>query len=143
MCETYNVARGTNRWPMVVFYSLMNVAGINTYIIFSQNNPNKKIERRIFLEKLSYELIDAQLRRRAGTTSLPRLIRQRCAEICKLDGPESSGTANNLGQGRCSFCSSKKNRKTRYNCLTCKKYFCLEHAVMVCSYCYSNESQED
>ena len=108
ICETYNVARGTNRWPMVFFYSLINVAGINTYIIFSQNNPDKKIERRIFLEKLSYEFIDAQLRRRAGTTSLPRMIRQRCAEICKLDGPESSGTANNLGQGRCSFCSSKK-----------------------------------
>lgn len=42
MCETYNVARGTNRWPMVIFYSVMNVAGINSYVIYVHNNPNKK-----------------------------------------------------------------------------------------------------
>ncbi|GBP79127.1 PiggyBac transposable element-derived protein 4 [Eumeta japonica] len=136
MCETYNVARGTNRWPMVIFYSLMNVAGINTFIIYLQNNPNKKISRRVFLEALAYDLINPQLRRRALISSLPRNIRLRLTEICKLDGPESAATSNNNKVGRCGYCSSKKNRKTRYNCATCKKYFCLEHAVTVCPDCY-------
>lgn len=136
MCETYNVARGTNRWPMVIFYSLMNVAGINTFIIYLQNNPNKKISRRVFLEALAYDLINPQLRRRALISSLPRSIRLRLTEICKLDGPESAATSNNNKVGRCGYCSSKKNRKTRYNCATCKKYFCLEHAVTVCPDCY-------
>ncbi|GBP72049.1 PiggyBac transposable element-derived protein 4 [Eumeta japonica] len=95
MCETYNVARGTNRWPMVIFYSLMNVAGINTFIIYLQNNPNKKISRRVFLEALAYDLINPQLRRRALISSLPRNIRLRLTEICKLDGPESAATSNN------------------------------------------------
>lgn len=57
MCETYNCARRTNRWPMVIFYSLMNVAGINSYIIFGLNNFNIKTNRRKFLETLSYDLI--------------------------------------------------------------------------------------
>ncbi|GBP26011.1 PiggyBac transposable element-derived protein 4 [Eumeta japonica] len=95
MCETYNVARGTNRWPMVIFYSLMNVAGINTFIIYLQNNPNKKISRRVFLEALAYDLINPQLRRRALISSLPRNIRLRLTEICKLDGPESAATSIN------------------------------------------------
>lgn len=136
MCETYNAARGTNRWPMVVFYSLMNVTGINSYIIYVQNNNNKKIKRRSFLEALSYDLINAHLRRRAVNSCLPRLIRQRLAEICKLDGPESTVTTNNNKIGRCYYCDAKKTRKTRYNCVSCKKYFCMEHAIMICSDCY-------
>lgn len=140
MCETYNVARGTNRWPMVIFYSLMNVAGINSYIIYMQNNPDKKINRRIFLQSLSYDLVSSQLRRRALNTSLPRNIKLRLFELCKIDGPESSGTSFNK-TGRCGYCSSKKNRKTRYNCATCKKYFCLEHAIMVCPDCYCEDNE--
>ncbi|XP_060809155.1 piggyBac transposable element-derived protein 4-like [Amyelois transitella] len=136
MCATYNVARGTNRWPMVVFYSLMNVAGINSFVIYMLNNPDKKISRRVFIEALSYDLINAQLRRRALITSLPRTLKLRLVEICQLDGPESSATTNNNKIGRCGYCSSKKNRKTRYNCAKCKKYFCLEHATMVCADCY-------
>ncbi|GBP45216.1 PiggyBac transposable element-derived protein 4 [Eumeta japonica] len=101
-----------------------------------QNNPNKKISRRVFLESLAYDLVNPQLRRRALISSLPRNIRLRLTEICKLDGPESAATSKNNKVGRCGYCSSKKNRKTRYNCATCKKYFCLEHAVTVCPDCY-------
>ncbi|XP_055838818.1 piggyBac transposable element-derived protein 4-like [Episyrphus balteatus] len=140
MCATYNVARGTNRWPMVIFYSLMNVAGINSYVIYGFNNQNKKINRRTFLEALSYDLINVHLRKRAYNTCLPRSLRQRITDICKLDGPESSVTANNTKIGRCSYCSSKKNRKTRYNCVSCKTYFCLEHAIMVCLDCQEKTS---
>lgn len=41
------------------------------------------------------------------------------------------------------YCNSKKNRKTRYNCTTCKKYFCMEHAIMVCPDCYGGPSEEN
>lgn len=36
MSGAYNVHRGTRRWPMVVFYAILNVAGINIIIVFSQ-----------------------------------------------------------------------------------------------------------
>ncbi|KAK2577559.1 hypothetical protein KPH14_012252 [Odynerus spinipes] len=111
MCETYNVARGTNRWPIAVFYNLMNVAGINTLVIYLQNNPNRKISRRIFLETLSYDLINSQLRRRTLNTSLPKTVKLRLAEICQLDGPEYSATSSNNKIGRCGYCSSKKKPK--------------------------------
>lgn len=29
MCATYTVSKITKRWPCVIFYSLMNIAGIN------------------------------------------------------------------------------------------------------------------
>lgn len=28
MCDTYNYARRSNQWPIVIYYSLINVAGI-------------------------------------------------------------------------------------------------------------------
>ena len=40
MCSTYNCAENTRRRPMVVFYSLLNVAGINGYIIYYENKKN-------------------------------------------------------------------------------------------------------
>nr|XP_022900753.1 piggyBac transposable element-derived protein 4-like [Onthophagus taurus] len=45
MCASYNVARNTKRWPMVTFYSMLNVCGINSQIIFLGNN-NKVSSRR-------------------------------------------------------------------------------------------------
>nr|XP_026499645.1 uncharacterized protein LOC113403342 [Vanessa tameamea] len=138
MCETYNVARGTNRWPMGIFYSFMNVAGINSFVLYLINNANKKISRRTFLETLSYGSLNPHLRRRALTLSLPKTLKFRLIEICKLDGPESAAASNNNKIGQCGYCVSKKNRRTRYNCAACAKYFCLEHAVMVCSDCFAN-----
>lgn len=35
---TYNCARNTNHWPMVVFYSI-HVSEINAFVIFRGNNP--------------------------------------------------------------------------------------------------------
>lgn len=35
--EQYFVARTSNRWSMAVFYSLLNIAGLNSFIIFKQN----------------------------------------------------------------------------------------------------------
>jgi len=135
LCATYNCARGTNRWPMVLFYSLMNISAINTFIIYTENNQDSVLPRKIFLQKLSYALMESDLKRRAACQNLPRLIRERLIQICDLDQQE--GTSNQRTQpGRCSFCGSKKNRKTKYNCQRCKKYFCLQHAIMICQDCY-------
>lgn len=31
LCAAYNCARTTKKWPMVIFYALLNVAGINSF----------------------------------------------------------------------------------------------------------------
>lgn len=28
LCANYNCARNTNRWPMVIFYTMLNIAGM-------------------------------------------------------------------------------------------------------------------
>jgi hypothetical protein len=53
---------------MVIFYILMNIASINSQIIFIANNNETKgsIVRRKYLKKLALSLTDEYLKRRAG-----------------------------------------------------------------------------
>ncbi|XP_072384675.1 uncharacterized protein [Diabrotica undecimpunctata] len=64
LCAAYNCARATRRWPMVIFYSYLNVAGINSYIKY-KSNTDTCIPRRKFLEDLGFQLIDEHIRRQA------------------------------------------------------------------------------
>lgn len=106
MCEAYNCARGTCRWPMVIFYTLLNIAGINSYIIHKNNrNAPKTPPRRLFLEQLGMELVDGHIRRRAVQENIPRTIRTRLMEICSIDIPHNAPVATH---GRCYWCGSKK-----------------------------------
>ena len=49
LCASYICARNTRRWPMVIFYSILNVGGINSGIIYNENNSSK-INRRAFFK---------------------------------------------------------------------------------------------
>jgi hypothetical protein len=79
VCATYNVARNTRRCHMVIFYILINIASINSQIIFIANNNETKgsIVRRKYLNKLALSLTDEYLKRRATLTNLPPEVRQR------------------------------------------------------------------
>src|SRR5215470_15414339 len=36
MCSQYSCSRRTRRWPLCVFYGMLNATAINAYIIFSE-----------------------------------------------------------------------------------------------------------
>jgi len=77
-CQNYNVARNTKRWPMVIFYNLLNVAAINALCIYKANyTENIKIKRIDFLQDLSWELIKPQIQFRSTIETLPIEVRRR------------------------------------------------------------------
>lgn len=142
LSAAYNCARATCRWPMVLFYGAMNVAGINSYIIYTCNNTNEKnIARRVFLEQLGYDLLKDHIMRRAQQENIPRRIRFRLAEICSLQTGDQEPRRD--VHGRCNYCTSKKNRKTRYRCYQCPKFMCLEHLTPICKECSSQIITDD
>lgn len=139
LCSTYNCARSTQRWPMVVFYSSLNVAAINSYVVYMSNNSNSSMLRRRFLKQLAMEMVRPHLLQRLTLQRLPRSMKLRIREIC---GVEDTVNLENTGpmpeNGRCGYCDSKKNRKTRYFCRKCKKFMCLEHITVLCDSCYQH-----
>lgn len=85
LCASYNCARATRRWPMVVFYAMLNVSTINSQVIHTANDQNSKVQRRHFIENLAMKVIEPHIRERQRQLNLPRLLRQRLSEILKID----------------------------------------------------------
>jgi Transposase IS4 len=66
---TYSVKRKCNRWPMVLFFNLIDVAALASYIVWLCNFPNWRIQkrcsrRRLFLQMLGEELVEDLLQER-------------------------------------------------------------------------------
>jgi len=73
MCASYFVSRVTRRWPLPVFFILMNIAGINSLVIYTINTPSDEPQRRIlFMKNLSLILMKEHLVPRSQIPSLPR-----------------------------------------------------------------------
>lgn len=41
MCGSYSVKRITRRWPLVIFFSIIDMAGINAFILYNSNAKNQ------------------------------------------------------------------------------------------------------
>lgn len=126
MKGTYSVARISRRWPLVVFFAMLNIGGINSFIIWQANNQNDST-RRAFLKSLTQELCADFLQVRAAKTNLPRELRVKVQKAAGIPNVEPVAVTGN--SGRCAFCSwkQKQNRKTRFTCARCKKFMCGEH----------------
>jgi hypothetical protein len=55
MSRIYNVKSATRRWPVCVFYNILNLAGINSWILYKKVNKCD-IKRKNFLIKLIEEI---------------------------------------------------------------------------------------
>ena len=115
-CKEFNCLRKTNRWPMVINYSLINVAANNAFIVMrGVGKSSKKTE---FLKRLSFQLAELYVRKRKliGQT---KLFAERMGFIDAA--PHSSKRTSQLvKRGRCFRCS-KHPRSARQ---TCKQFIC-------------------
>lgn len=77
-------ARRTNRWPiMAVFYSLLNKACLNAFIIHVSNkNKDHRQARRDFLRDLGKQLIRSQLHERLSDRRGLQTELQKVVEAC-------------------------------------------------------------
>lgn len=135
---TYSVSRATNRWSMTLFYSLLNIGGINSFIILKFNTDNFKILRRNFLKTLSKQLCNDYMRSRLIHKNLPKIIRTRIQEMLGILEEERPQIAPG-GSGRCFKCGWKKNRPSKTSCKICKKFICREHTTTTCVDCSQDE----
>ena len=62
MLRCYSIKRMTQRWPMVIFYNMVDVSAMNAFIVWTSIHPstsaNKGNERRKFLITLGKELLN-------------------------------------------------------------------------------------
>ena len=70
MARQYTVKANTRRWPVVVFYNILDLACINAYVLYQKNTENA-ISRRNFMFQLATELREAHVQ---GKTAPPAAV---------------------------------------------------------------------
>ena len=74
MCGNFSVSRRSTRWPMTLFFGLLNLAGINALVLYNLSNrdsPHKY--RRVFLKSLALSLVKDHLNDRMKQNLPPSL----------------------------------------------------------------------
>ncbi|GFS26369.1 PiggyBac transposable element-derived protein 4 [Elysia marginata] len=79
MCHALTTKRKTNRWPMLLFYNLLDLASIASLVIWRKLNPDDKLsgedDRVLFNLAIAKALVLPQLERRQAQTNLSRNLR--------------------------------------------------------------------
>lgn len=145
LCGSYDVARNCRRWPLTIFYNIMNIGSINSMVLYHLNNKEQKIKRRDFIRTLAIGLMKPEMERRYRTESLPKQIRTKIGFILDLPSDQiSSKNVHKTGTGRCYICPRKEDKKTRNICVLCGKWVCKEHqeAMIKCMNCKNDDNDE-
>lgn len=147
-CSCYKVGRRTRRWPQAIWFRILDIAGINSNVIYNGIPENTKMERRNFLTVLGRDLIQEHLVRRSQGMYLPRELR--CVINRILSTKEASenqavleAEAANENQlehrrrakrGRCHICpySQKKESSICESKFICKNHRCVTTVCDVC-----------
>lgn len=108
MLRTYSTKAATRRWPICVFYDLLNKAAINAHVLYCE--AVGPVSRKRFLHELSKQLCQPL-----------RSKRKRKADVCR------DAVKNKQKRVTCS--SPLCENKTFNFCDDCDKAFCGKHGV--------------
>lgn len=144
-CANYSTGRRTRRWPLAVFYRLLDISASNCYIVsLSAKGQTQKPESRFkFLKKLAEQLTRPHMERRENNPQLQRHIKMSLRRVMhhKDDAAAAKGPGGSHAEERlavrktCSTCDPKKKRRTQYVCFECKQPICLECSNKLCNNC--------
>lgn len=142
MCGTYSTARKTNRWPLSAFFHLLDVVGVNSFVISAYNVYNEtgdqRLVRRTWLKELAKELVSPYMRSRLQIANLPKFIKTSITQILQenqiIAVNEEQAREGPRKRKRCRLCPRSGNKS--YNtCALCKTYICGNHGKLTCLEC--------
>lgn len=140
-CATYSTSRRCRRWPLVLFYRLLDIAGINGQVIFTSNNIDVNQPRRLFLKEIGSAMVKPQAARRSSQMNIPKQIRQSAKKIGEVVQETANRTIVRGKKTRCVVCPRNKDNKTTNSCVKCYKPMCNKHMETICQECL--EPQQD
>lgn len=110
MARLYSTKVSSRRWPLQMFYNVLDLAGINAYVVYKEVT-GKKISRRQFLLKLVEEL---QMKNTDEET-----------EDLLDDTNDAECPSPKTKRQWCKIkCTRQKRKLTNKTCATCKRFVC-------------------
>jgi hypothetical protein len=146
MCANYSSSRRTQRWPMVIFFTMVNIAsGVNSYVLYNAFQDTKAMTRLDFMKSLAMKLVTPLMQRRLQKGHLSQDLQLSLKRILQVEIPPSQAERNvpdvpDILEAKktCSVCSPRLKRKTRYLCKCCARPICLECSKKMCMDCMKN-----
>uniref|UniRef100_A0A3P8SVH4 PiggyBac transposable element-derived protein domain-containing protein n=1 Tax=Amphiprion percula TaxID=161767 RepID=A0A3P8SVH4_AMPPE len=132
---TYSCRRKTSRWPLALFYNLLDVSAYNAFVLWKAIHPewefSKTYQRRVFLEELGHMLVSPEIARRP----CPPRSTAAAAIVSGIQQPETEldPQPTSKMRRRCELCTSR--RRTASTCSSCGKCVCKDHSTVVCTSC--------
>ena len=146
MAGEYDTSRNSRRWPLTVFYTLLNVSTINAYIFYC-HNPANKLNRRLFINSVNMQLVQEPLKGRLQNIHLSRDLRSGIRRM--LPESEESSTSSRVSTSncakRCALCEGSRGRNVKTLCTTCGKHVCKDHSKLFvqCKTCHESASNDE
>ena len=144
MCSSTNTGRKTRRWPLCIFYNILNIIMNNSFIIHNHRHENKA-DRFKFLESMSHELCQpyAVERYNLRIRNLDYGILRSMRAIFRVEGPAAPPPARmeTATRQRCRLCPStlpggwKKLCNGNF-CEDSNRPICNAHSVVLCHTCW-------
>lgn len=121
--ETFSCRRKTCRWPLLLFYNLLDVAAYNAYVVMLKNGYRGS--RSDFLRHLTLQMARPMMLFRAQqqrvSSNSKTCIRAVCNLVPEMPTASSSVTSN---PGHCKLC----RKSTRLRCDECSRFCCKSHS---------------
>lgn len=134
-CAVYSTSRRANRWPLAVFFAMLNISLVNAFVLFSAFPGNPVQSRVEFVKTLAKELVEPALRTRLRCVHLPRELRLTISRILGEPLPLAQ-RQNDGGQlKRCGICPRRSDRKTKVACAHCSVPICAQCTIRICQNC--------
>ncbi|KAK3893362.1 hypothetical protein Pcinc_002796 [Petrolisthes cinctipes] len=145
ICSVSSCSSKTRRWPLCIFYGMLNAANVNSYIIYKENMERVGNRQIISRKKFMLQVRKALITPWATSwllLPLPRSLQFLITTVCIVPSPGSAaaspGTSFSDSRGalvRCCECPVKSDRKTHHRCNKCVKPMCPRHLYPVCGDC--------
>jgi len=124
MCRQMSMKAGCRRWPLAVFFNVLDIAGISAWIIFRKTTGSRQ-SRRQFLRQLSAELTEATTTSSTSSSS-----------TTPAPSTSASSAARHLNERvNCQVKAVCKRNRTTTLCGSCKRPVCGQCMASVCKLC--------
>ena len=120
MARKYSVNAGSRRWPVQVWYNILDLAAINSWVLY-KSITGKQLSRKHFILQLAKELRHSNV----DDVDVPQTVnltagrKRRQCQVAKCKGNKTTDTCSQCNRAVCGKCTATVQKQL--TCIDCSK----------------------
>jgi hypothetical protein len=113
----YSSSRRTRRWPMAIFFRMVDIASVNSCLLRQSYRDNPKLMRYNFIKQLSMQLVKLETERILQNLRITREVRMCIMRVLQIKEENNIGEGEKLGVRKACRRCPVSERKTSNCCI--------------------------